>query len=71
MWGPKGMPQPIITRWNQEVAKILRTDEVRNRSRAEGLETAGGPPPEFADIVRRDVEKWRMVVKAAKIKREE
>jgi tripartite-type tricarboxylate transporter receptor subunit TctC len=71
IWGPKGMPLPVVMRWNQEVAKILRTDEVRNRTRAEGLETTGGPPQEFADVIRRDIEKWRVVVKAAKIKREE
>ncbi len=71
IWGPKGMPQAIVTRWNQEVAKILRTEEMKNRTRAEGLESAGGPPQEFADLIRRDVEKWRKVVKAAKIKRED
>ena len=71
IWGPKGMPQAIVTRWNQEVARILRTDEMKNRTRAEGLESAGGPPREFADLIRRDVEKWRKVVKEAKIKRED
>jgi tripartite-type tricarboxylate transporter receptor subunit TctC len=70
IWGPKGIPKPVVTRWNQEVAKVLRTDETRNRSRAEGLETAGGPPEEFGEIIRRDVQKWRNVVKEAKIKRE-
>ena len=70
IWGPKGMPKPIVARWNQEVAKVLRTEEMKVRSRAEGLETAGGSPEEFAKIIRRDVEKWRKVVKEAKIKRE-
>src|SRR6185436_6047047 len=27
IWGPKGMPGPIVTRWNQEVARVLRTEE--------------------------------------------
>jgi len=71
IWGPKGMPKPIVARWNQEVAKVLRTDQMKNRARAEGLESAGGPPEEFGDLIRRDVEKWRKVVKAAKIKRED
>jgi tripartite-type tricarboxylate transporter receptor subunit TctC len=71
IWGPKNMPKPIVTRWNQEVARVLRTDEIKNRTRAEGLETAGGPPEEFGDLIRRDVEKWRKVVKAAKIKPED
>ncbi len=70
IWGPKGMPKPVVARWNQEVAKVLRTEEMKSRSRAEGLETAGGSPEEFAEIIRRDVGKWRKVVKDAKIKRE-
>jgi tripartite-type tricarboxylate transporter receptor subunit TctC len=70
IWGPKGMPKPIVARWNQEVAKVLRTDEAKSRSRAEGLDTAGGPPEEFRETIRRDVDKWRKVVKEAKIKRE-
>lgn len=54
-------------RWNQEVAKILRSEEMKVRTRAEGLDAAGGPPQEFGDLIRRDVEKWRKVVKLAKI----
>ncbi len=70
IWGPKGMPRPVVARWNLEVAKVLRTEEVRNRTRAEGLDTSGGPPEELGDLIRRDVEKWRKVVADAKIQRE-
>jgi len=70
IWGPKGIPKPVVARWNLEVAKVLRTEETKHRSRAEGLETAGGPPEEFGEIIRRDVQKWRKVVKEANIKRE-
>ena len=34
---------------------------------ADGLEPAGGPPEQFQRVISRDVEKWRRVVKAAKI----
>ncbi len=70
IWGPKGIPAPIVARWNREVAKVLRTDEMKSRARAEGLEAAGGPPEEFAATIRRDVEKWRRVIRDAKISRE-
>jgi tripartite-type tricarboxylate transporter receptor subunit TctC len=33
----------------------------------EGLQPAGGPPEEFLERVRNDVEKWKKVVKEAKI----
>jgi tripartite-type tricarboxylate transporter receptor subunit TctC len=43
---------------------------MKSRSRAEGLDPTGGPPEEFGEIIRRDVQKWRNVVKEAKIRRE-
>jgi tripartite-type tricarboxylate transporter receptor subunit TctC len=70
IWGPKGMPQTIVERWNSEVARILRTDEMKARAKTEGLEPAGGPPQELGEIIRRDVEKWRRVMREAKIRRE-
>jgi len=68
MWGPKGIPKPIITRWNRGVAKVLLTDAMKRQMQGEGLETAAGPPEEFLKYVSRDVAKWRKVIKAAGIK---
>lgn len=67
MWGPKGIPKEIVTRWNQEVAKVLNTDAMKKWLAQEGLEPAGGPPEEFLNRIRSDVEKWKKVVKEAKI----
>ena len=68
MWAPKGTPKPIISTWNQIVAKLLDTDAMKKRAQAEGLDAAGGPPSEFHQRLRTDIEKWRKVVKAADIK---
>lgn len=68
LWGPKGLPKPIIARWNQEVAKALQTEEMKKRLAADGVEPAGGPPEQFLNAIARDVEKWKKVVKAANIK---
>jgi tripartite-type tricarboxylate transporter receptor subunit TctC len=70
IWGPKGLPKDIVTRWNKEIAKILATDELKKRTQAEGLELAGGPPQEFGALLKRDIEKWRRVIKEARIPRE-
>jgi tripartite-type tricarboxylate transporter receptor subunit TctC len=70
MWGPKGMSGPLVSRWNQEVARVVRSDEMGTRLRSEGLDAAGGPPGEFAETIRRDVVKWRRVIQEAKIARE-
>lgn len=65
--GPKGLPKDIVARWNKEVAKVLQTNEMRSRLVGEGMELAGGPPEQFLNAIRRDVEKWTRVVKEAKI----
>ncbi len=68
MWGPKGLPKPVVTRWNQEVARALQTDEIKKRLTVDGVEPAGGPPEQFLNAITRDIEKWKKVVKAANIK---
>lgn len=70
IWGPKGMPKHVVARWNSEVAKILQTDEMKAKTRSEGLEGGGGPPQEFGAMLKGDIEKWRRVMKEAKIKPE-
>jgi tripartite-type tricarboxylate transporter receptor subunit TctC len=67
IWGPKGLPSAVVKLWNTEVARYLRTEEMSRQLAAEGLEPAGGPPEEFLDRVRRDVEKWKKVVREANI----
>jgi tripartite-type tricarboxylate transporter receptor subunit TctC len=67
IWGPKNLPKEVVTRWNQEVSKIIRSDSVRKFLATEGLEAAGGPPEEFRDRIKNDSEKWIRVVKEAKI----
>jgi len=67
IWGPRGVPGEIVTRWNREVARVLRSDAMQKWLAQEGLEAAGGPPAEFLDRIRSDVEKWKKVVKEAKI----
>jgi tripartite-type tricarboxylate transporter receptor subunit TctC len=67
MWGPKSLPQEIVTRWNREVARIIKTDAMQKFFEREGMQPAGGPPQEFRDRIRSDLEKWKKVVKEAKI----
>ena len=69
MWGPKGIPKSIVARWNKEVAKVLFSDAMQRQMKMEGLEAGGGPPSQLQQIVKRDVEKWRRVIKEANIKR--
>jgi tripartite-type tricarboxylate transporter receptor subunit TctC len=70
MWGPKGLPRDIVARWNSEVGKVLHTEEMKRQMKTEGLDAGGGPPAELQKVISRDVEKWRRVIKEAKISRE-
>jgi tripartite-type tricarboxylate transporter receptor subunit TctC len=67
MWGPKGLPKAILARLNQEGAKVLQSDEMKRRLTEEGLEAAGTTPEDFHRVIKRDVEKWRRVVRETRI----
>ncbi len=67
IWGPKGLPDNVVGLWNREVARILKTDAMQTWFAREGMEPAGGPPDQFRDRIRSDAEKWKRVVREAKI----
>lgn len=66
--GPKGVPPAIVTRWNNEVNRILQLPDVKERMAADGMELAGGPPQRFRDMLIADIARWQRVVKMANIK---
>jgi len=68
LWGPRGLPKPILARWNKEVSRVLQLDDVKRRLSNEGMVPGGGSPESFAKFLRQQVEKWRRVVKEANIK---
>jgi len=71
IWGPKGIPAPIVMRWNKEVARLLHVDEIKKQMRGEGLEPAGGPPDELRAQIKDAVEQWRKTIVEARIPRTE
>jgi tripartite-type tricarboxylate transporter receptor subunit TctC len=56
-----------VTRWNREVARILKTDAMQKWFANEGMEPAGGLPEQFYNRIKSDTEKWKRVVREAKI----
>ncbi len=66
--GPKGVPRTIVDRLNSEVMKIIRSKEMEERLRGDGVGPAGGTPEELQEQIRREIFMWRAVVKAADIK---
>jgi tripartite-type tricarboxylate transporter receptor subunit TctC len=65
--GPTGVPKDIVSLWNREVNRILQTEEMKKRMEADSVEPVGGPPGQLLNAIKRDVEKWKKVVKEARI----
>jgi tripartite-type tricarboxylate transporter receptor subunit TctC len=64
---PAKTPPAIVARLQKEVARVVRTPEVRERFAAMGLEPVGGSSEDLGRQVARDIEKWTAVAKAANI----
>jgi tripartite-type tricarboxylate transporter receptor subunit TctC len=62
---PAKTPRPIIARLHAEIVKVLHSPEVVEQLAAQGVDTIGNTPEEFAAIVRADVGKWARVLKDA------
>jgi len=65
--GPKGLPQLVVQRWNSAVNKIIQTTDMKERLAKDGIEPVGGAPEIFHNVIKRDVEQWKRVVKEAKL----
>jgi len=69
IWGPKGIPQSIVTLWNREVAIVVHDPAMVKRLKDGGIDPAGGPPSELRNLIQRDIKRWNHVIDVAKIKR--
>ena len=65
---PTGTPAPVVKRLNEEVARVVRLPDVRERLIGLGVDPVGGTPEELARVLARDLEKWTAVAKAANIR---
>ena len=64
---PAGTPPAIISKLQQEIAKVLRSKEVEDDAKNLGTQANGDRPEEFAAFVRAEVQKWGKVIKDAKV----
>jgi tripartite-type tricarboxylate transporter receptor subunit TctC len=67
-FAPAKTPPAIVARLQKEIARVVQTAEVRERFAQMGLDPVGGSSEELGSRVRRDIEKWSAVAKAANIK---
>jgi tripartite-type tricarboxylate transporter receptor subunit TctC len=67
---PAGTPAAIVERLNAEALKALRSTEMKERLAADGAEPLGGSPAEFSALIRRELDKWTRVARAAGIEQQ-
>ena len=67
MFAPAATPKDIINRLNAEFVKALRDPAVQAQMLSRGLEPRPMAPEEFTAIWRKDVEKYAVIVKKARI----
>ena len=65
--GPKGLPAEVVQRWNSAVNKFIQTREMKERLAKDGIEPVGAAPEVFHNVIRRDVEQWKRVVREARL----
>ena len=66
MFGPAGLPQPLVRRLHAEVSKVVQLPDVKSRLEALGTdETVSASPEEFSAMVKSDIAKYAKVIKAA------
>jgi len=67
---PAGTPAAVIQALNAAAQKSLAQPEVRDRLLALASPPVGGTPEQFASHLKREIDKWARVIRAANIKPE-
>ena len=70
IFAPTGTPAPIVQQLSQELQQIFRQPDIQARRLPLGYEISTANPEKTREILARDLDKWRKVVKAAGIKPE-
>ena len=67
---PANTPKPVIDKLNAEVARVLRTPEMKEKMIGLGTEVVANTPEQFAQYLREEMATWSKIVKDAGIKLE-
>jgi len=66
---PAGTPREIITKWNEELTRIMRLPQIRDKLTELGMEAAPANSPEqFTSLVHGELQRWTQFVKTTGLK---
>ena len=67
LFGPAGIPKPIVAKLNQASAKALAMGDVREQFARQGIDAEPSTPAELSKILRDDTAVWAKIIKSAGI----
>jgi tripartite-type tricarboxylate transporter receptor subunit TctC len=65
---PANTPEPVVRRLSEELVKIIRSDDVRQRLIAIYFQPVGTAPEALRILMREEADRWGKVIKAAGVK---
>lgn len=65
---PAGTPSAVTQLLSKEIAEIIRDPAINAKFAAQGAIPVGSTPEQFAAIIRRDLDRWPPIMRAAGIK---
>jgi tripartite-type tricarboxylate transporter receptor subunit TctC len=70
LFGPSGLPQPIVKRLNTELNAVLVTPEIKDLLTREGAIAQPGSPEALGSLVQGDLARWTSLIKTEHIQTE-
>jgi tripartite-type tricarboxylate transporter receptor subunit TctC len=67
---PAGTPRPVIDKLNADVARVLKTPEMKEKMAGLGADIVANSPEQFGQYLREETAKWSKIVSDAGLKLE-
>src|SRR6267378_2566006 len=64
---PAGTPKDIVAKLNAETVRIVNLPELKERTRAQGIELGGSTAEEFAAFMKADIAKWTKAIREMRV----
>ncbi len=68
MFAPPKTPPALVTRLNQEIARVLTRADIKEKLAAAGVEPAGGPPEQLTNTMKAEMSRMGKVIRDSGIR---
>ena len=62
---PAGTPRPVVAKLHEEMVKILKSPDVKERMAADGSEPVSSTPQELSAFLKAETSRWAKVIRAS------